>query len=56
MLENCQKKFKEEVEKQKAETEDYQNFVSEGYDDIINKLKKLFKSKSVHKLIEITLE
>ena len=41
LLENRQKKFKEEVEQRKAETEEYQNSVSDGYDDIINKLKKL---------------
>ena len=41
LLENRQKKFKEEEEQRKAETEEYQNSVSEGYDDIINKLKKL---------------
>lgn len=41
LLENRQKKFKEEEELRKAETEEYQNSVSEGYDDIINKLKKL---------------
>lgn len=41
LLENRQKKFKEEVELRKAETEEYQNSVSDGYDDIINKLKKL---------------
>ena len=41
LLEDRQKKFKEEAEKQKAETEEYQNSVSEGYDDIINKLKRL---------------
>lgn len=43
MLEDRQKKFKEEEEQRKAETEEYQNSVSEGYDDIINKLKKLSK-------------
>lgn len=41
LLENRQKKFKEEEEKRKAETEEHENSVSEGYDDIINKLKKL---------------
>ena len=41
LLEKRQQKFKEEEEKRKAETEEYQNSVSEGYDDIINKLKKL---------------
>ena len=41
LLENRQKKFKEEEEQRKAETEEYQKSVSEGYDDIINKLKKL---------------
>ena len=41
LLENRQKKFKEEEEQRKAETEEYQNSVSDGYDDIINKLKKL---------------
>ena len=41
LLEKRQKKFKEEEEQRKAETEEYQNSVSEGYDDIINKLKKL---------------
>ena len=41
MLGDRQKKFKEEEEQRKAETEEYQNSVSEGYDDIINKLKKL---------------
>ena len=41
LLEDRQKKFKEEEEQRKAETEEYQNSVSEGYDDIINKLKKL---------------
>ena len=41
LLEKRQQKFKEEAEKQKAETEEHQNSVSEGYDDIINKLKKL---------------
>ena len=41
LLENRQKKFKEEEEQRKAETEEYQNSVSEGYDDIINKLKRL---------------
>ena len=41
LLENRHKKFKEEEEQRKAETEEYQNSVSEGYDDIINKLKKL---------------
>ena len=40
-MENRQKKFKEEEEQRKAETEEYQNSVSDGYDDIINKLKKL---------------
>ena len=41
LLEKRQQKFKEEEEQRKAETEEYQNSVSEGYDDIINKLKKL---------------
>ena len=41
LLEDRQKKFKEEEEQRKAETEEYQNSVSEGYDDIINKLKRL---------------
>ena len=41
LLEDRQKKFKEEEEQRKAETEEYQNSVSEGHDDIINKLKKL---------------
>lgn len=41
LLENRQKKFKEEEEQRKAETEEYKNSVSEGYDDIINKLKRL---------------
>ena len=41
LLEKRQQKFKEEEEKRKAETEEYQNSVSEGYDDIINKLKRL---------------
>ena len=41
LLEKRQQKFKEEEELRKAETEEYQNSVSEGYDDIINKLKKL---------------
>lgn len=41
LLEKRQQKFKEEEEKRKAETEEYENSVSEGYDDIINKLKKL---------------
>ena len=41
LLENRQKKFKEEEETRKAETEEHENSVSEGYDDIINKLKKL---------------
>ena len=41
LLEDRQKKIKEEEEQRKAETEEYQNSVSEGYDDIINKLKKL---------------
>lgn len=41
LLEDRQKKFKEEEKQRKAETEEYQNSVSEGYDDIINKLKKL---------------
>ncbi len=41
LLEDRQKKFKEEEEQRKAETEECQNSVSEGYDDIINKLKKL---------------
>lgn len=41
MLEKRQQKFKEEEKKRKAETEEYENSVSEGYDDIINKLKKL---------------
>ena len=41
LLEDRQKKFKEEEEQRKAETGEYQNSVSEGYDDIINKLKKL---------------
>ena len=41
LLEDRQKKCKEEEEQRKAETEEYQNSVSEGYDDIINKLKRL---------------
>ena len=41
LLEKRQQKFKEEEEQRKAETKEYQNSVSEGYDDIINKLKKL---------------
>ena len=41
LLEKRQQKFKEEEKQRKAETEEYQNSVSEGYDDIINKLKKL---------------
>ena len=41
LLEKRQQKFKEEEEKRKAETEEHENSVSEGYDDIINKLKKL---------------
>ena len=41
LLEDRQKKFKEEEKQRKAETEEYQNSVSEGYDDIINKLKRL---------------
>ena len=41
LLEDRQKKFKEEEEQRKAETEEYQNSVSEGYNDIINKLKRL---------------
>ena len=41
LLEKRQQKFKEEEEQRKAETEEYQNSVSEGYDDIINKVKKL---------------
>ena len=41
LLEKRQQKFKEDEEQRKAETEEYQNSVSEGYDDIINKLKKL---------------
>lgn len=41
LLEKRQQKFKEEEEKRKAETEEYENSVSESYDDIINKLKRL---------------
>ena len=41
LLEKRQQKFKEEEEKRKAETEEHEYSVSEGYDDIINKLKKL---------------
>ena len=41
LLEKRQQKFKEEEEKRKAETKEHENSVSEGYDDIINKLKKL---------------
>ena len=41
LLEKRQQKFKEEEKQRKAETEEYQNSVSEGYDDIINKVKKL---------------
>ena len=41
LLENRQKKFKEEEEQRKAETEEYQHSISESYEDIINKLKRL---------------
>ena len=41
LLEKRQQKFKEEEEKRKAKTEEYENSVSESYDDIINKLKRL---------------
>ena len=41
LLEKRQQKFKEEEEKRKAKTEEYENSVSEGYDDITNKLKRL---------------
>ncbi len=41
LLEKRQQKFKEEEEKRKAKTEEYENSVSESYDDITNKLKRL---------------
>ena len=41
LLEKRQQKFKEEEEKRKAKTEECENSVSESYDDIINKLKRL---------------
>ena len=41
LLEKRQQKFKEEEEKRKAKTEECENSVSESYDDITNKLKRL---------------
>ena len=41
LLEKRQQKFMEEEEKRKAKTEDYEYSVSESYDDITNKLKRL---------------
>lgn len=41
LLEKRQQKFKEEEEKRKAKTEEYENSVSESYNDITNKLKRL---------------
>ena len=41
MLEKCQQKFKEEEEKRKAETEEYENSISEIYEEQINKLKRI---------------
>ena len=41
LLEKRQQKFKEEEEKRKAKTEEYENSVSESYDEIIDKLKRL---------------
>ena len=41
LLEKRQQKFKEEEEKRKAKTEENETSVSESYDDIINKLKRL---------------
>ena len=41
LLEKRHQKFKEEEEKRKAKTEEYENSVSESYDDITNKLKRL---------------
>ena len=41
LLEKRQQKFKEEEEKRKAKTEECETSVSESYDDITNKLKRL---------------
>lgn len=41
LLEKRQQKFKEEEEKRKAKTEECKNSVSESYDEIIDKLKRL---------------
>ena len=41
LLEKRQQKFKEEEEKRKAKTKESENFVSESYDEIIDKLKRL---------------
>ena len=58
LLEKRQQKFKEEEEKRKAKTEEYENSVSEGYDDIINKLKKLseYWDKVYHNLYHANKE
>lgn len=41
LLEKRQQKFKEEEEKRKAETEEYENSISEIYEEQINKLKRI---------------
>ena len=41
LLEKRQQKFKEEEEKRKAKTKECENSVSESYDEIIDKLKRL---------------